>query len=302
MHRTLLDSLQDGVYFVDPRRKITFWNRGAEALTGFTSQEVLGRSCSHNILNHVDGTGKVLCRDGCPLAAVMVDGVRREAEVFLHHKDGHRIPVRVRAFPVRDEQGAIIGAVESFSDNFEKAAIEQRVRELEELALLDPLTQIGNRRYIEMNVQSSLHELDRYHWPFGILMMDLDHFKAVNDAHGHEVGDEVLKMVARTLASSLRSFDFLGRWGGEEFVAVLVNTDPDGLVTIANRVRSLVRASFLTRPEGTLGVTISIGAAVARSTDTVETLIDRADQRMYASKAAGGDRVTGPSGPAQSAV
>jgi diguanylate cyclase (GGDEF)-like protein/PAS domain S-box-containing protein len=295
IHKLLLDSLHDGVYFVDRKRRITSWNHGAETLTGFPGEEVIGKPCSDNVLNHVDGEGRALCRDACPLAATMLDGLHREVEVFLHHKDGHRIPVRVRAFPVRDGEGEIIGAVESFGDNSAKAAVEQRVRELEELALLDPLTRLGNRRYIEMNIQSSLYELQRYSWPFGVLFMDIDRFKAVNDAHGHETGDEVLRMVSGTLASNMRSFDFLGRWGGDEFVAVVVNIHQDGLMAIAGRLRSLVRASFLSRAEGTLGVTVSIGAATALPDDNVDSLIDRVDRRMYTSKAAGGNRVTGPS-------
>ena len=117
IHRRILDEIQDGVYFLDTDRRITYWNRGAERITGFKSDEVLGRCCSDNILMHVDHAGLQLCKGHCPAARTIADGSFQEDEVFLHHKQGHRVPVRVRTSPVRDEAGGIIGAVEIFNDN-----------------------------------------------------------------------------------------------------------------------------------------------------------------------------------------
>jgi len=115
-HEKLLDSLYDGVYFVDQDRRITYWNHGAETLTGYTASDAVGRQCFDNFLEHVDEGGCALCVNDCPLAATIGDGQRREAEVYLRHKAGHRIPVSVRVAPLRDTEGLVVGAVEIFTD------------------------------------------------------------------------------------------------------------------------------------------------------------------------------------------
>ena len=99
--RAVIDHLYDGVYYVDRARRIRYWNDGAERLTGYGAATVVGQFCYHNLLNHIDAAGTQLCRTGCPLAATMEDGEPREAEVFLRHQAGHRVPVRVRTAPVR---------------------------------------------------------------------------------------------------------------------------------------------------------------------------------------------------------
>ncbi len=111
-YKNIIDNLYDGVYFVDRDRMITYWNKGAERISGYSAGQVIGRRCRDNLLNHVTANGVELCHDHCPLAAVMEDGRPREAEVYLHHADGHRVPVMVRATALRDEGGNIVGAVE----------------------------------------------------------------------------------------------------------------------------------------------------------------------------------------------
>lgn len=152
-HQELLDNLFDGVYYVDLQRHIQFWNKAAEQISGFSRSEVISRPCSDNILIHVDAKGNNLCQSGCPLYATLLDGQIREVEAFLHHKLGHRVPVSIRICPLRDDHGAIIGAVELFSNNSQMLAITQRMKELEELALLDSLTRLANRRYLEMTLE-----------------------------------------------------------------------------------------------------------------------------------------------------
>ncbi|HEY6837725.1 MAG TPA: PAS domain S-box protein, partial [Geobacteraceae bacterium] len=120
--RKLLDNLYDGVYFVDRDRLITYWNKGAERISGYTAEEVMGKSCKDSLLVHMDDKGTILCLAGCPLAATMEDRKERRAEVYLHHKDGHRVPVVVRVAPIPDRAGKIIGAVEIFSENSTRMA------------------------------------------------------------------------------------------------------------------------------------------------------------------------------------
>ena len=113
----LLGAMTEAVYAVDRDRRITYWNAAAEQLTGYSAAEVVGRRCQDNLLNHVDEAGNQLCKDGCPLQATVEDGQTREALVFLQHRAGHRLPVAVRAAPLRSAGETIIGAVEVFHDD-----------------------------------------------------------------------------------------------------------------------------------------------------------------------------------------
>ncbi len=289
--RALVDNLYDGVYYVDRSGCIRYWNRGAERLTGYSADQVLGRRCSDNLLMHVGADGTLLCLDGCPLSATVADGSPREAEVHLHHRDGHRVPVRVRTAPLRAADGTITGAVEVFSDNSAHAAALQRVEDLRKMALLDHLTQVANRRFAEQALEAKLEERQRYGWPVGLLLFDVDHFKAVNDRYGHPAGDQVLKMVAATLASNARSFDLVARWGGEEFVAILTNVEPHQVLGIAERSRRLIEASGLRHDAGLIRVTVSVGATLAADGDRRDSLVARADRLLYAGKRGGRNRV-----------
>jgi diguanylate cyclase (GGDEF)-like protein/PAS domain S-box-containing protein len=289
LYRDLLDNLADGVYFTDLECRVIYWNKGAERLSGFSQSDVVGNRCRDNILMHVNSSGEALCPSACPLRATIQDGQSREADIFLHHKSGSRLPVRVRVAPLKDTSGEIIGAVEVFSDNTATTQLAERLALMEQLALLDSLTSLPNRRYLETQIYSHLEELRRAGWSFGILFMDIDNFKKVNDNFGHEVGDRVLKMVAGTLNANSRVFDIVGRWGGEEFVAVIHNADNQNLVEIAERFRILVATSTLT-DLNSLCVTISIGGTLASSGDTLESIIRRADENLYRAKESGKNR------------
>ena len=290
-YKGLVDELSEGVYFVNKDRVVTYWNRGAENITGYASDEVIGSRCADNILMHTDGEGRELCEDACPLAASMRDGRSRTIEAYSHHKDGHRIPVLIRTAPIRVGQ-EIVGGVETFADNSPKVQFQHRIKELEDLVLLDALTSLPNRRFIEFSLQERLSSLQRYAMQFGVMMMDIDHFKAVNDRFGHLVRDRVLTAVSRTLTANVRGPDFVGRWGGEEFVGILPYAGRDQLATVAARLCHLVEKSTLQLGETTISVTVSIGATEARPEDTPETLIARADGLLLASKEAGRNRAT----------
>lgn len=292
IHRDILDQMYDGVYFVDTNMVVQYWNQGAERISGFRADEVLGTRCSDNLLMHVTDDGIKLCPSGCPLAATIEDGELREAEVYLRHKDGHRIPVLVRTAPLRDADGRIVGGAETFSDNHAREAMRNEIEELTKLALIDPLTEVGNRRYAEMTLTLRYDESKRYGWPYGVLMIDIDRFKSFNDRFGHDTGDTVLRMVAQTLKSNLRSFDVVARWGGEEFVVIMEKVDGDELVRRASSLCRLVETSSLTVGEQPLSVTVSVGGAIAKPGDDTDEILKRADELLYRSKEVGGNRVT----------
>lgn len=300
-YKSILDNLFDGVYFVDRARRITYWNRGAERISGYASDEVMGRSCADNILMHISPNGDELCLTCCPLAETLSDGRQREAEVYLHHKNGHRLPVSVRISPLRDETDRIVGAVEVFSDATSHARLLNELNELKNQTLADVLTGLGNRRCAGLEFKRRLGELQRYGVPFGLLFVDVDNFKAVNDSYGHDTGDRVLAMVAKTLKSALRGMDTVCRWGGEEFVAVVPKVDEEAFRAVAERMRRFVEVSPIPVPGGSLSVTVSVGGALARPGDTLTALSSRADAMMYEAKRGGKNRTALDCGPQLSA-
>ncbi len=130
-YKDLLDNLYDGVYFVDNKRMITYWNNAAERITGFSKEQVVGSYCADNLLNHVNDAGLCLCEGECPLKKTIEDGSVQQNEVFLHHKNGHLVPVLIRTSPIRSAEGSIIGAVEVFADNSNMVNVRSKVDELE---------------------------------------------------------------------------------------------------------------------------------------------------------------------------
>jgi len=284
----MLDHIGDGVYFVDRNRQILFWNEGAFRITGYEPGEVVGRCCQDNLLQHVDECGQELCRRGCPLSACMGDGLPREALVALRHKDGRSIPVTVRVRPMRDRAGRIIGAIETFNDDAVRAEIRRQSEEAQRLAYLDAVTQLPNRHFIEKALKAALEGFVHHGKPFGVLLLDVDQLKRINDAFGHVCGDRALHHVASALTGSFRPTDVVGRWGGDEFVAVVHNVRQRALQALARRcVQMVSRSAVADGRGGNFKLRISVGATLVQATESPLEIIQRADELMYRSKATG---------------
>ncbi|HET7838803.1 MAG TPA: diguanylate cyclase, partial [Rectinemataceae bacterium] len=291
--RDMLDAVSEGVYFVDLERRITYWNSGAERITGFRAEEVIGSRCSDNILRHVDEAGKELCAGDCPLSIAMASGAKQQANVFLHHRDGHRVPVAVRGIPYFDEKEAAVGAIEVFTDRSERLAILAELQELRKENLSDSLTGLGNRRYFDIRLEPLLAALRGGGGPFGLLLIDIDHFKQMNDDYGHATGDRILRMVAWTLANAVRRGDVSVRWGGDEFVVLAPKATPMVLGALAERIRALVASGWLSLDGGrSVSVTVSVGGAISAAGDDSDALVRRADLLLYRSKEGGRNRAT----------
>lgn len=290
-HRSIVENIADGVYFVDPARTIVYWNRGAEKLTGYSPDRVVGHRCYDNILNHVDAEGNVLCHTVCPLAATIKDGQDREVTVWLRHADGYRKPVRVRTAQVRDADGQVIGGVETFSDDSAAVRAAEDADRARRDSVTDELTGLPNRRLFDTHLAGRLENLARYGWDFGLLVADIDFFKTVNDECGHAFGDAALRSVAATLQGATRTGDMLARWGGEEFAALVGASDPADLAETAERLRILVARSEVRLGELTRTVHVSVGGTLATREDSAESLFTRADAALYAAKKGGRNRV-----------
>lgn len=291
-YKSLLDNIADGVYFVDLERSITYWNRGAERITGYKAEEVIGKSCMDNLLNHVNAEGKMLCKEGCPLSASMADGNPCENEVFLHHAEGQRVPVYVRTAPIRGAQGEIIGGVETFSKASTARIDQLELAELRYKSNTDALTGLRNRAYVDRLLHGLLSASEDKPSALGVLFIDVDKFKEVNDTFGHDAGDRALKVVSETIQNNLRKTDVVGRWGGDEFIAVVQDVNSgEELQAIAEKIRVLVGVSRLDLEEGSAVVTVTIGGTLARKGDNSEVLLKRADELMYRMKRSGRNRV-----------
>jgi two-component system, cell cycle response regulator len=163
--------------------------------------------------------------------------------------------------------------------------------EQERLATLDPLTTLRNRRAFSELVRVELQRCQRYELPLSLILLDLDHFKAINDGHGHAAGDRVLSSVGGLLGTLLRNPDVAGRWGGEEFVIALTNTATQAACVVAERVRAAVQELQIEYSNVALRASASLGVAEYRAGESLEALIDRADRAMYQAKVGGRNRV-----------
>ena len=171
--------------------------------------------------------------------------------------------------------------------------VKRRLKQLKAEALVDELTGIYNRRFMETHVVAQLGEAQRYHHPFSFMILDIDHFKQVNDTLGHPFGDLVLREGATLIRQLMRKEDILARYGGEEFAIILPHTDRKGAGVLGERVRSAVAEKAFEQGEKKRKVTISIGAATypLDQVETVEELIACADGRLYQAKESGRNRL-----------
>ncbi|MFK4785694.1 diguanylate cyclase [Fusobacterium sp. MFO224] len=286
----ILNGISEGVYFVDINRKINFWNQSAEKITGYKSEEVIKKYCYDNILNHVDENGLKLCINGCPLLETINDGYPRERKIYLKHKNGYRIPVIVKVVPVYEDE-KIIGAVETFTDVSINKMLLKSNNDLMEKIFKDDLTNLPNRKYLNSHLDSLMTKYKSLNIVFGIMFFDIDFFKKVNDNYGHNVGDEVLKMVAMVFNNACRDNDVIGRWGGEEFIGVFENVNEEKMLQIAEKIRMLVENSEFNSEFGGIKVTISIGISLIEDDENIEELIKRADEGLYLAKNNGRNRV-----------
>jgi diguanylate cyclase (GGDEF)-like protein/PAS domain S-box-containing protein len=294
VYKEVIEYLYDGVYITDRNRKIHYWNNGAERISGYLASEVVGFSCKDSILNHVDRQGVSLCDGLCPLAATIADGVARESSVYLHHADGHRIPAWVRTSALKNEKGEIIGAVEIFTELKRSVKYQGEMDELRQSIHHDQLTRLFNYAFMEARLHGVLTEMQHRQGGMGLLFVDIDRFKSVNETFGFEAGDKILRMVASSIRQALRDNDQVARWGGEEFLVLLSDVDTlEKVQHVAEKLRMIIEHSRLdVAGDGSLMISISLGGTLISPEESVKTLVDRAEQLMRRSKKAGRNRST----------
>jgi diguanylate cyclase (GGDEF)-like protein/PAS domain S-box-containing protein len=289
--KKLLDNQLSGVCLVDTARRIQYWNSAAVDITGHRAEDVMGKLCSEDIIVH--GTGaENYCDLSCPLRDVQKKAPPITIDLRLRHKNGYCLPGRLRCVPLQDGEGRIIGAFEVFERNCPEQDLVHRLEEMGQKAYIDALTAIPNRRCAEETLGEYLDVFEKKGHGFSVMMGDVDFFKEVNDTWGHDAGDLVLKTVAHTLRSNVRSLDMVSRWGGEEFFIIFKNADKQVVIAKSEALRSAVYAGRIPLGNRTIGVTMSFGCTNARKGDSMDSLVKRADACLYVSKNAGRNRVT----------
>ncbi|MEQ8701193.1 MAG: sensor domain-containing diguanylate cyclase, partial [Bauldia litoralis] len=234
---------------------------------------------------HPDDRGKVAAL----IREARNSGNSGHYETRILRKDGATRWIAAEWQPARDSRGGIAGARVSIRDMTDNVELRQ---ELEEQATTDPLTGLMNRRRFFEACRSELYRGTRFARPVALAIFDLDHFKRVNDTHGHHVGDLCLKAFVGAIQANIRQTDALARFGGEEFTLLMPETDLEAAELLCDRLREAVGRTTITTPTGPIQITVSVGVTVCgRTENTIDPALSRADNALYAAKNQGRDRV-----------
>ncbi len=211
-----------------------------------------------------------------------------KADYLIYNKNGAPCWLSDHSLPWFDKDGKIIGSVGILTDITERKRLEDSLRVM---ATIDQLTGVLNRHHFLTMSERELHRSQRYDSPMCFVMIDVDHFKKVNDTFGHAMGDSVLRSLAQTCQEVLRDSDLMGRVGGEEFACCLVECTLERARLAGERLREAVAKLEVKDEEATSTVTISLGAAQAQKGEALAKLMRRADQALYEAKRAGRNRL-----------
>lgn len=296
----VMESMGDGMVVIDRDYTVVQANSAAAASLGVGKQEMTGRKCYEVI--HREGAP---CRSPhviCPIPAVFERG---ETVKVLHtHGDTAKNEryMEITASPLKDRSGETFAMVETYRDIMEKKVDDALVNlvkklndaqtHLKHMADTDELTGLKNRRSIMERLEEEFQRAKRSHRPLSLIMLDIDHFKRINDAHGHLFGDFVLTTIAARIKESLRKHDILGRIGGEEFLIVAPDSGAEESVHVAERVRRSVSAKPIGDKTAEVSVTLSAGVTVMTAQDaSADAVFSRADTALYKAKDEGRNRV-----------
>ncbi len=284
--RALAESAYDAIVMINADGIISFWNEAAEALFGYSEDMALSKDI-HDLVTPPEKRDEAragLARFALTGKGPILDAVQ---EVEALHKDGKRIPVELSVSGFRLNSQWF--AVATVRDITERKATEAKLREL---ATTDGLTNLNNRRRFMELAEREFTRTRRYARPLAMFMVDIDHFKNVNDTYGHDVGDEVLRSLSITATDALREADVLGRLGGEEFGILLPETSKEAAMDVAERLRLSVEQTSIPTSAGELNITVSIGVAIMDAESaSVDALLKKADVALYKAKQTGRNRV-----------
>lgn len=295
--------IEIGILAVDREMRIVVWNRFLEIHSGRSAKDVIGLSLFDAFPDLPRAWLERKIKSVVVLKNFGFTSWKQRPYLFKfrHHRPitgGIDVMRQDCTFlPVVDDAGDVTAVCITVLDATETCIYQTKLDEalavIAEQNVRDVLTGIYNRRKLEEQLATEIERAERYKRPLSLLMFDIDHFKRVNDTLGHPAGDEVIRHVAKIGSDGLRTSDFIGRYGGEEFVVILPEVPADGAVVVAERIREHVAGTPATFNGRSIEVTISIGVAeFGAASSTTETLLGEADQALYLSKQNGRNRVS----------
>jgi diguanylate cyclase (GGDEF)-like protein len=276
MVMSVLDEVESGLIVLDKDFQAQFINRAFYQMWGLPQHSDGSTYNFADIVEHGRLTGLYVTAPGS------IEDYVRQRKGRLRLSDGRILKFRCKALP----DGGRLMTFDDISDFVRTAEL------LRELAGVDELTKLPNRRQFLKSLETEFARVQRYDRPLSVLMIDADDFKQINDRHGHFVGDEVLQALAVRLRAGVRQIDLLGRLGGEEFAVALIETDMPAALEVAERLCREIAAEPFRVAAANIQVTVSVGVAARRaSDDNAAQLLNLADQAMYLAKTGGRNRV-----------
>lgn len=287
--KSLVENTNDVIMVMDSTRledggpRIIYVNPAFERLMGYQADEVIGQNPSLLQGEDTDMQTRQQIREA------MRDGKRIRTQILNYTKQGQPLWLDINIVPIHNEDGrlAYFAAIER--DLTEHKELQSR---LEKLASTDSLTQLPNRHALLNLAAREFAHAKRFDRPLSLVMIDVDHFKTINDSHGHAAGDAVLEQVGQICSEALRDSDSLGRIGGEEFVLLLPDTPQQNAEQVAERMRERLAQTPIRVQDQTLHITASFGvASISPEDGSLDAILARADNAMYSAKNSGRNQV-----------
>ncbi|NOY42643.1 MAG: diguanylate cyclase [Planctomycetes bacterium] len=286
----LIDAMHDGVVFVDSQGIITLWSKGTERITGVSRSAATGRVFVPSLLDMCNHAGKLTPEDACPVAKALTTNTQLRKRLLVIGRQGKHVAIDLHAIPVHAEDGSVQGATVLLHDAEPEATLEEKCEALHAEATKDPMTKVANRAefdrmqalFIEAHQQAGL--------PCSLIMVDIDHFKSINDTFGHQAGDEAIITVVNLLSSMCRSGDLVARYGGEEFAVLCADCSNADAARRADQIRKQL-AEVQHVCLGNKSITASFGVTELQSGDTSESMLRRSDRALLTAKEQGRNQV-----------
>ncbi len=297
----IMEGMGDGVIVITRDYMIFQANSAAAASLGMEKSELVGRPC-YEVLHR----RQTPCEEPhvtCPLERVFKRGESNVKVLHTHFDcEGNEHHVEITASAVKDSRGETFAMVESWRDIMENKTDDELVKlvkrlneaqtHLRHMAVTDELTGLRNRRFIVERLEEEFQRSKRSGRPLGLIMLDIDHFKQINDAHGHIFGDVVLRVIATRIKSILRKHDLVGRVGGEEFLVVCPDSSLEDTVVVAERIRNIINGEEIGDGVDQVRVALSAGVTMLDAKDeSSDKVFSRADTALYKAKEEGRNRV-----------
>ncbi len=309
--RTLAENMGDIVWRADAQLRFTYINVADQKLRGFPRDEVIGTFVRDNCTQHGRDILQKQSRKRLEMETTGNKGIALNFELPMLHKDYGEVWIELSSVPIYAVDGNIIGyqavgrdvsrrrqqeksmlqSHQKLEDMLQEAEEEKAVLHVQ--AIQDPLTGLYNRRYLDVTLPREFSRSKRDKKPLAVIMMDLDHFKTVNDQYGHAAGDEVLKALAELLKNGTRESDLICRYGGEEFVAIMPDTSAHQAFVRCESWRKQLEEMSIIYRDFNISITLSAGiAAFPEDGDSPELLLALADEMLYKSKQEGRNKIT----------